>query len=221
MFSRGLMLYKVTLFLLIFGSISFKAEDNQDLKNDILFLKIQELEAEIAELRNKVESQNFLIEKLISESLGNSESDSDDNIENLALNADIRFKGIEDPKSKDQVYNVAIEALEIQDFEKAFNLFSYFVESFDDNEKTPLAYFWLGEISLIKNNLEESENYFMELIITYPDHYRIPLAHKKIGDLYLKNNDTNAAKDKYNFVVREYPNNTASSLALQLLKNME
>ena len=221
MFSRGLTLYKVTLFLLIFGSMASKAEDNQVLKNDILFLKIQELEAEIAELRNKVESQNFLIEKLISESLGNSESDSDDKIEKLALNADIRFKGIEDPKSKDQVYNVAIEALEIQDFEKAFNLFGYFVDSFDDNEKTPLAYFWLGEISLIKNNLEESENYFMELIITYPDHYRIPLAHKKIGDLYLKNNDTNAAKDKYNFVVREYPNNTASSLALQLLKNME
>ena len=116
------MLYKVTLFLLIFGSIASEAEDNQDLKNDILFLKIQELEAEIAELRNKVESQNFLIEKLISESLGNSESDSDDDIENLALNADIRFKGIEDPKSKDQVYNVAIEALEIQDFEKAFQM---------------------------------------------------------------------------------------------------
>ena len=58
------------------------------------------------------------------------------------------------------------------------------MDSFDDNEKTPLAYFWLGEISLITNNLEESENYFMELIITYPDHYRIPLAHKKIGDLY-------------------------------------
>ena len=54
---------------------------------------------------------------MISESLGNSESDSDDDIENLALNADIRFKGIEDPKSKDQVYNVAIEALEIQEFE--------------------------------------------------------------------------------------------------------
>ena len=65
------MLYKVTLFFLIFGSITSEAEDNQDLKNDILFLKIQELEAEIAELRNKVESQNFLIEKLISESLGN------------------------------------------------------------------------------------------------------------------------------------------------------
>ena len=37
----------------------------------------------------------------------------------------------------------------------------------------------------------------------------------KVRDLEQK------AKDKYNFVIREYPNDTASSLALQLLKNME
>ena len=79
------------------------ADENQEAKTDILFLKIQELEAEIAELRNKIESQNYLIEKLINESLSSNEENTDD-IENLALNADIRFKGIEDPKSKDQIY---------------------------------------------------------------------------------------------------------------------
>jgi TolA-binding protein len=61
----------------------------------------------------------------------------------------------------------------------------------------------------------------MELISLFPSHYRAPLAHKKIGDIYLKNNDTKKAKEKYNYVIREYPDNTASSLALQLLKNME
>ena len=61
----------------------------------------------------------------------------------------------------------------------------------------------------------------MELITLYPNHYRIPLAHKKIGDIYLKSKELDKAKDKYNFVIREYPNDTASSLALQLLKNME
>ena len=66
-----------------------------------------------------------------------------------------------------------------------------------------------------------SKDYFMELISSFPEHYRVPLAHKKIGDIYLKNNDLDMAKDRYRFVVREYPNNTASSLALQLLKNME
>mgnify|MGYP003327299143 CR=1 FL=1 len=91
----------------------------------------------------------------------------------------------------------------------------------NDDEKKPLSYFWLGEISLINNKLDESKDFFMELISSYPNHYRVPLAHKKIGDIYLKSNELDKAKDKYNFVLREYPNNTASSLALQIMKNME
>ncbi len=206
----------VFLFLPIFVT----ANENDDAKTDILFLKIQELELEIAKLRNKLESQNHLIEKLIKESIDVEKNESE-NIENLSLNADIRFAGIEDPKSKDQIYTAAIEALEDQNFDRSFNLFNYFVESFSDEEKTPLSYFWLGEISFIKNDLENAMSFFMELISSYPNHYRVPLSHKKIGDIYLKSNDMKSAKDKYNFVIREYPNNTASSLSLQLLKNME
>ena len=215
----------IRFFFIFFVLIAFfpnllKADENETTKTDILFLKIQELESEIAELRNKIESQNYLIEKLIEESLVSSEEDSAD-ITNLFLDTDIRFKGIEDPNSKDQVYSAAIKALESQDYDKAFMLFNFFVASFLDEEKKPLSYFWLGEISFINNDLAKSKDFFMELISSYPNHYRIPLAHKKIGDIYLKSNEIGKAKDKYNFVVREYPNNTASSLALQLLKNME
>ena len=88
-------------------------------------------------------------------------------------------------------------------------------------KKNAISYFWLGEISIIKNNLDASNDYFMELILSYPSHYRVPLAHKKIGDIYMKKNEPIRAQEKYNFVVREYPKDTASSLALQLLKNME
>ena len=100
-------------------------------------------------------------------------------------------------------------------------MFKFFVENFKDEEKLPLSFFWLGEIALIQNNLKSSEEYFLELVNLYPSHYRTPLAHKKIGDIFLKKNEFEKAKDKYNFVIREYPNDAASSLALQLLKNME
>ena len=120
------------------------ANENEDAKTDILFLKIQELESEIADLRNKIESQNYLIEKLIKESIITDEEESSNNLEDLTLNADIRFEGVEDIESKDQVYSAAIKALENQNFDEALNLFKYFVESFDDVEKTPLSYFWLG-----------------------------------------------------------------------------
>ena len=205
--------------ILISQIFNLSADENVDVKTDILFLKIQELESEIAELRNNIESQNYLIEKLIQES---SDSNVNSNIsEDLNVSSDIRFAGIEDPESKDQVYSAAIEALENQNFDQALILFRYFVESFSDEEKTPLSFFWLAEISFINDDLENSSDLFLELINSYPNHYRVPLAHKKLGDIYLKSNDVQNAKDKYNFVVREYPNNTASSLALQLLKNME
>ena len=215
---KSYFIFFVTLFFL--QSVLF-AQDNQSVKTDILFLKIQELENEIAELRNKIESQNYLIEKLINESLNNTSENEIKSNDELTLSQDIKLIGVEDSKSKEQVFNSAISALEQQKYDMSFELFSYFVESFTDEEKNPLSYFWLGEISLINNDLDKSKFYFLELISSYPNHYRVPLAHKKIGDIYLKSNDVQRAKDKYNFVVREYPNNSASSLALQLLKNME
>lgn len=205
--------------LLTASSHHLLTNENDTVQSDLLFLKIQELELELADLRNKLESQNYLINKLIKESMPEEDTTVAEN--ELTMNSNLRFRGIEDTKSKEDVYKAAVESLEKQDFDRAFSLFKYFVESFTDDEKTPLSYFWLGEISLINDNNETSKTYFMELISLFPSHYRAPLAHKKIGDIYLKNNDTKMAKEKYNYVIREYPNNTASSLALQLLKNME
>ena len=202
----------------VFSVSSIHANDNETLQADILFLKIQELEAEIADLRNKVESQSHLIKKLIVETTSDKEVGQTNEV---SISGDLRFKGMEDIKSKEDVFQGAISALESQELDKAFNLFNYFIENFNDSEKKAISYFWLGEISIINNNLDASNDYFMELILFYPSHYRVPLAHKKIGDIYMKKNEPTRAKEKYNFVVREYPNDTASSLALQLLKNME
>ena len=208
------------LFIIAFNSFS---QENDNVEVDLLFLKIQELEKEIADLRNILESQDYLIQKLIQESVQEDENTNSDLDKFGDINSTnvIRFTGVDDVQSKEEVYKEAIKALGEQNFIKASSLFNYFVESFSDEEKLPLSFFWLGEIAYIQENYRSSNKYFLELITLYPDHYRVPLAHKKIGDIFLKNNELDKAKDKYNFVIREYPNNTASSLALQLLKNME
>ena len=76
------------LFIILFSSNNIVANENEDIKTDILFLKIQELESEIADLRNRIESQNFLIEKLIQESFDNQVDNKEDEIEELTLNSD-------------------------------------------------------------------------------------------------------------------------------------
>ena len=213
------MLKQRIILSLFFIYSSFLISEDDNVEVDLLFLKIQELESEIAELRNILESQDYLIQKLIQESVDDSESNEDSS--NIASDNTVRFAGIDDTRSKEEVYKTAIQSLQDQDFEKATSLFKFFVDNFKDEEKLPLSFFWLGEIALIQNNLISSEDYFLELVSLYPSHYRTPLAHKKIGDIFLKKNEIDKAKEKYNFVIREYPNDAASSLALQLLKNME
>ena len=189
--------------------------------SDILFLKIQELEGELATLRSELESQAYLIEKLLNEDFNQTDNDIPSDTE---INSDVstfRFEGINDSKSIDEVYDQAIFELNEKDFQAAKQSFNYLTKNFNDEEKIPLSLFWLGEISLLESNLEESEKYFQRLASDYPDHWRTPLAYKKIGDILMMSGDTGAAKIKYQFVVQTFPENTASSLALQLLENME
>ena len=65
------------LAFVFFTLISFQSfsQDFENTESDILFLKIQELELEIAELRNELETQAYLLEKLLME-LGSYEEES-------------------------------------------------------------------------------------------------------------------------------------------------
>ena len=196
--------------------------NSQDVdSSDILFLKIQELEGEIASLRSELESQGYLLEKLLSEEIVQLDKlNNNDNL--LSSEAEtFRFEGINDSKSIDEVYDEAITNLNEKDFYNAKQSFNYLADNFDDQEKIPLSLFWLGEISLLESNLEESEQFFQRLAANYPDHWRTPLAHKKIGDILMMSGELNAAKIKYQYVIQSFPENSASSLALQLLENME
>ena len=215
------MFFRQFLLFIIFFQFSNAIFAQDDIESDILFQKIQELEIEIANLRNELESLNYLIQKLIDESSREVANDESNDIENIADSNGIRFKGLDDKKSKEEIYRIAINNLENQNLQEAYISFKFFAENFEDDSKSPLSLFWLAEISLINNDFENSKKYFLQLINDYPNHYRIPLAHKKIGDIYLKNNEIDTAKERYQFVAREFPNSSASSQALQLLKNME
>ena len=188
---------------------------------DILFLKVQELEGEISALRSELESQAYLIDKLLNENQNKVEIDNTADTQAQVAENSFRFEGINDGQSIDEVYEQAISQLNDKNFEDAKKSFVYLADNFSDDEKIPLSLFWLGEISLLESNLEQSETFFQLLAINHPEHWRTPLAHKKIGDILMMSSEPGAAKIKYQFVVQTYPNNAASSLALQLLENME
>jgi TolA-binding protein len=188
---------------------------------DILFLKVQELEGEISALRSDLEAQAYLIDKLLNENQSKVVTNNTAETQTQAAENLFRFEGINDEQSIDEVYEQAISQLNDKNFEDAKKSFEYLADNFSNDEKIPLSLFWLGEISLLESNLEQSETFFQLLAVNHPEHWRAPLAHKKIGDILMMSGEPGAAKIKYQFVVQTYPNNAASSLALQLLENME
>ena len=208
------------IFLALTSFQSF-SQDFESTESDILFLKIQELEQEIADLRNELETQGYLLEKLLNEleSIGD---ESETGLTEEIVDEDIfRFEGINDLQSIDEVYDSAINALENDDLENAKRLLDFFLINFPDAERIPLVLFWLGEISFINGDIDDSFMYFLELVSNHEDHWRAPQSHKRLGDIYLSKDDLDNAKAKYNFVLKNYPNNSVSSIVLQILENME
>ena len=209
------------LFFAVLLSTPLFIESQEVDAGDILFLKVQELEGEISALRSELESQAYLIDKLLNENQSKLVTDNSLENEVPAEENSFRFEGINDGQSIDEVYEQAIFHLNDKKFEDAKKSFVYLVDNFSDDEKIPLSLFWLGEISLLESNLEQSETFFQLLAVNHPEHWRTPLAHKKIADILMMSGELDAAKIKYQFIVQTYPNNAASSLALQLLENME
>tara|TARA_B110000495_G_C22820824_1_gene479130 strand:- start:75 stop:710 length:636 start_codon:yes stop_codon:yes gene_type:complete len=208
-------------FIAVLLSAPLLLESQEIDAGDILFLKVQELEGEISALRSEMEAQAYLLDKLLIEKQSKTvESNGSKNKISASENT-FRFEGINDGQSIEEVYEQAISELNDKNFIDAKKSFSYLADNFNDDEKIPLSLFWLGEISLLESNLEESENFFQLLAINHPEHWRTPLAHKKMGDILMMSDESDAAKIKYQFVVQTYPSNAASSLALQLLENME
>ena len=208
-------------FIALLLSVPLFLESQEVNAGDILFLKVQELEGEISALRSELEAQAYLIDKLLSEKQSKAVESNVSEDEIATSENTFRFQGINDGQSIEEVYEQAISELNNKNFIDAKKSFSYLADNFTDDEKIPLSLFWLGEISLLESNLEESESFFELLAINHPEHWRTPLAHKKIGDILMMTDQPIEAKIKYQFVVQTYPSNAASSLALQLLENME
>ena len=212
---------RLAFFFFALTSFQSFSQDFESSESDILFLKIQELEQEIAELRNELETQAYLLEKLLNE-LESLEDESEAGLKEEIIDEDIfRFEGINDSQSIDEVYDSAINALENDDLENAKRLLDFFLINFPDAKRIPLVLFWLGEISFINGDIDDSFIYFLELVSNHEDHWRAPQAHKRLGDIYLSKDELDNAKAKYNFVLKNYPNNSVSSIVLQILENME
>ena len=219
-------MYKL-LFLCLLQTQFIFSDDSE--KIELLYKNIAALEEEIVVLRNLVEENSYLIERL-QELNQQRYLETDKRIYDLSLlknNKDIDPEDIENIL-EEEIMNIdlisfteALELFEAAMYAEALDKFRKIIISSPDGEYTPDAYFWSGELFLAQKMLEDARESYLIIIDKYPDHKRAPDSLYKLGEIAVSLGEGLAAVDYFKSVIDTYPNSAVTQLAKKSLENIQ
>ena len=209
-------------FLILFLSLYTVAQESSDKEFIELYLKIQNLEKEIATLRNEIEiiqtQLDFYQEKNLQKI-----NEIDSKLISLMSIEDLQ-KSEAIVERDDQIlnsYDQAILLIRKGQLNEALSALNAFVQTNNDSDDTPLAYFWMGEINLTNGNLAVATQNFNTLVGLYPTHWKVPLAKFKLGTIYLEQGNKERAVALFESVIKEYPDSSAAKASAETLSSLE
>lgn len=195
-----------------------------------LTLQVDELQRQVAELRGRVETQEYRAEE------------SEERQRSLYMDLDERMQGLESGLSRvaaapgggqggpDELpvpggsdrenYQAAFELLKEQRYEQAAAAFREFLTTFSDSQLADNAQYWLAETYYVTDRFEEALAQFQVVIDRYPRSRKLPDALLKIGYCNYELERWDAARAALSTVAAESPDTTAARLAEQRLKRM-
>ena len=220
-------MYKL-LFLCLLQTQFIFSDDSE--KIELLYKNIAALEEEIVVLRNLVEENSYLIERL-QELNQQRYLETDKRIYDLSLlknNKDFDPEDIENILEDEQIQNIdlisfteALELFEAAMYAEALDKFRKIIISSPDGEYTPDAYFWSGELFLAQKMLEDARESYLIIIDKYSDHKRAPDSLYKLGEIAVSLGEGLAAVDYFKSVIDTYPNSAVAQLAKKSLENIQ
>ena len=209
-------------FLILFLSLYTVAQESSDKEFIELYLKIQNLEKEIATLRNEIEiiqtQLDFYQEKNLQKI-----NEIDSKLISLMSIEDLQ-ESEAIVESDDQIlnsYDQAILLIRKGQLNEALSALNAFVQTNNDSDDTPLAYFWMGEINLTNGNLAVATQNFNTLVGLYPTHWKVPLAKFKLGTIYFEQGNKERAVALFESVIKEYPDSSAAKASAETLSSLE
>ena len=187
-----------------------------------LYLKIQNLENEIATLRNEIEVMQTQLDFYQAKNIEKI-SEIDAKLTSLMSIEDLQQSEVIVERNN-QVFNSydqAILLIRKGQLNEALSALNAFVQTSDDSDDTPLAYFWMGEINLTNGNLAVATQNYNTLVGLYPTHWKVPLAKFKLGTIYLEQGSKQRAVAILETVIREYPDSSASKASAETLTRLK
>jgi tol-pal system protein YbgF len=118
-----------------------------------------------------------------------------------------------DAMQEQAAYQQAYQNLLDKNYDQALIGFNNYLQTYPQGRYRPNAYYWLGEVYLIKNQPQQAQQAFGTVVKEYADNPKAGDALLKLGYSYAALGDNAQAKTTLNEVVQKYPNSAISNLA--------
>ncbi|EPJ50067.1 MAG: hypothetical protein OFPI_20940 [Osedax symbiont Rs2] len=186
-----------------------------------LVLVVQQLQAEMRQLRGLVEAQKYELDELkyrqkemyteFDQRLGGSYTPGASNSA-----ADLPTAVLSGNEQQD--YSAAFAYVKSQELAKAEAAFKEYMKIHPKSKRLSNALYWLGEVSLAQGKLPAAASYFQQLIARHGKSAKVPDALYKLGRAYQKMGKATDAIATWQQLVQQYPKASAAKLAKNALK---
>jgi len=206
----------------------WRVERMLEQQNEILFKHIKTLQDELLQLRKMQEEQQYAITKLNPKKHRNYtakksrapqktitlNSPTHQKIQSFTTNPRITLEPITtNHKTETQAYQAAYDFIRKKKFTQAISTFNEYLKKYPTGKYTANAYYWLGEIYLLEDQLPSAEQAFNTVVEKFPKHDKAADALFKIATVYVKQQNVNKARNTFRAVQEKYPQSTAANLA--------
>tara|TARA_R110002111_G_scaffold93047_9_gene144596 strand:+ start:1418 stop:2188 length:771 start_codon:yes stop_codon:yes gene_type:complete len=202
-----------------------------------LFYMIQQLQGEVRRLQGETEEQRHLIKRLQDQGRDRY-IDLDQRILDLSEKVSAQPQAAESGGEAGAQDKGAAEIREyrqseaeerkayqtIQDlihsqkkYDEAISRIYEFIDKYPEGDLTVNAYYWLGEVYLVKPQLEQARQAFSIVATRYADHRKAPDAVYKLGVTLDRLDKKTEARRQMEQVINDYPKSEAASLARKFL----
>lgn len=204
-----------------------------------LFSQIQQLQQEVMRLNGKVEEQAHEIRVLKEQSMqryvdldkrlsespagsaatagGSSDTRTAPAVDDTPPAVSTGSSGAKEQPGELEAYRAAYALVQGREFDRAIPAFQQFQRDYPDGKYAANAYYWLGELYLVKDppDLESSRQAFAMLISQYPDNSKAADALYKLGKVQFMKGNREKAREYLDLVIRQYSssNSTVANLA--------
>ncbi len=202
-----------------------------------MLLQLEQLQAELRDLRGKVEVQTHEMEALKArqrdlladmdrrlseiERRGATTSAAPADAAKPVTAAAPSEAVIANLAQEQQEYDAALVLLRQGQYDRAGKRFRDFIRAHPKSPLASLAQYWVGESAYVVRNFKQALDGFNKVLQDYPDSPKVSAALLKVGHTYYELADWGKARETLNQVIIRYPNTQEARFAEQRLAKMK